>query len=533
MHKCRTDRFGIYDEVGLPLSKAPRLAVLFASALTLGACTVGPDFEQPAPWYSPTSWFEKREPKVSAPSVMVSEPVDPQWWTLFRDPELTSLVTRVTAVNLDVRVASIRLAESRASLGIARADQFPQSNANASYTREQLSSKGVIGLLGAGGRSNATTSNGLGGRQGGVPSSSPTAPFSLFQYGFDASWELDFWGRVRRNVESVDAQLLASGESRRGAALTAMAEVARDYIQLRGVQRSIQINKDNADTAQRSLGLTRDRAAGGLTTELDVANAAAQLAATLAQLPALQTQQAQLTNAIALLLGEPPHSVEAELVTPRPVPPVPARVPVGFPSELARRRPDIRQAEAQLHAATATVGVAIGDFYPRVTLSGSLAIQAVNASDLGNWAARTYGLGPSISIPIFEGGRLTRTLELRRAQEQEAAINYQRTVLQALHEVDNALTSYEGEQRRRAQLDRAVAQNRRAVGLARQRYTDGLADFLSVLDAQRSQLATEQQLADSITAISTDLVQIYKALGGGWEQDFPDTPAPAPKESIL
>ena len=512
--------------MGFSLRNARPLAVLLAAALPIAACTVGPDFDRPAPWYSPASWFEGGPAKVAA-SEVVAEPVDPQWWTLFRDPELTSLVTRVAAANLDVRVATVRLAESRASLGIARADQFPQSNGNASYTREQQSAKGVIGLLGGGSsRSSATASNGLGGTQGGIPNTSLTAPFNLFQYGFDASWEIDFWGRVRRNVESVDAQLLASAEARRGAALIAMAEVARDYIQLRGAQRSIQITKSNAATAASSLKLTQERAAGGLTTDLDVANAAAQLASTQAQIPTLEIQLSQFTNAIALLLGEPPHSLQAELATPKPVPPVPRHVPIGFPSELARRRPDIRQAEALLHAATATIGVAIGDFYPRVTLSGSLAIQAVNASDLGNWAANTYGIGPSITIPIFQGGRLVRTLELRRAQEQEAAINYQRTVLQALHDVDNALTAYDGEQRVRALLEQALAQNRRAVVLARQRYTDGLADFLSVLDAERSQLASEQQLANSVTAISTDLVQIYKSLGGGWETDFPVPPSP-------
>jgi len=198
------------------------LAVLLAAAVPLAACTVGPDFERPAPWYSPASWFQGSPPRPIV-SEAVSEPVDPQWWTLFRDPELTSLVSRVAAANLDVRVATLRLAESRASLGIARADQFPQSNGNASYTREQLSNKGVIGLLGARGGGTATTSNGLGGRQGGAPNTSGAPPFNLFQYGFDASWEIDFWGRVRRNVESVDAQLLASAEARRGAALTAMA----------------------------------------------------------------------------------------------------------------------------------------------------------------------------------------------------------------------------------------------------------------------------------------------------------------------
>ena len=513
------------------LRKASCLAALLAASLS-AACTVGPDFERPAPWYSPSSWFEGRPPKVVATkdvgSEAVSDPVDPQWWTLFHDPELTSLVTRVAAANLDVRTAGLRLAESRSNLDITRADRTVQVNGNANYTRERQSPNGVIGLL-TGSGTPAASENGLGGTTGGIPANGAlSAPFNLFQYGFDATWELDFWGRIRRNIENSAAQLQASAEDRRSTQLSSMAEIARDYIQLRGTQRSIQITQNNADTDQQSLKLTQDRAAGGLTTDLDVANAAAQLATTQSQLPSLQTQLASLTNAIALLLGEQPHSLEAELATPEPVPPVPPRVPIGLPSELARRRPDIRQAEANLHAATAAIGVAVGDFYPKITLSGSVAIQAVDASKLGDWASHTYGIGPSLTLPIFQGGRLVRTLELRREQEQEAAINYQRTVLQALHDVDNALTAYEGEQRRNARLVQAVAQNRRAVALARQRYTDGLADFLSVLDAERSQLATEQQLADSTTSISTDLVQIYKSLGGGWEQDFPETPDDAP-----
>jgi NodT family efflux transporter outer membrane factor (OMF) lipoprotein len=252
---------------------------------------------------------------------------------------------------------------------------------------------------------------------------------------------------------------------------------------------------------------------------------------TASQLPSLQTQEAQLINAIALLLGQTPNSMNAELQTPKPIPPVPPRIPIGLPSELARRRPDIRRAEAQLHAATATVGVAVADFYPRVTLSGSAAIQAINASDLANWAARSYSIGPGVTLPIFEGGRLRRTLELRQAQEQEAAVAYQQTVLNALHDVDNAMTAYENEQQRRAHLDEAVAQATRQLSLARDRYTAGIADFLSVLDAQRTLLSAQQQQTDSITSISTDLVQIYKALGGGWEDQYPDTtgdtPAPA------
>jgi NodT family efflux transporter outer membrane factor (OMF) lipoprotein len=209
-------------------------------------------------------------------------------------------------------------------------------------------------------------------------------------------------------------------------------------------------------------------------------------------------------------------------------------VPVGLPSELARRRPDIRRAEAQLHAATADVGVAVADFYPRVTLSGSVAIQATQFKALGSWAqADTWSFGPSLSIPIFEGGRLRGVLALREAQQQEAAITYQRTVLGALHDVDNALTNYDAEQRRRDALEQAVTQNSRALKLAQDRYTQGVADFLTVLVAERSLLDAEQQLTDSTTTVSTDLVQIYKSLGGGWEPDMPDAAPKTTEASLL
>ncbi len=330
---------------------------------------------------------------------------------------------------------------------------------------------------------------------------------------------------MRRSVKSAGASVDASENARRDTLLTAAAELARDYIQLRGVQRNLDITGQNLDIARQSLELTRQRAEGGLTTDLDVANAAAQVASVAAELPTLQAQQAQLINAIGQLLGEKPAALTVELADPKAIPPVPPRVPVGLPSELARRRPDIRQAEARLHAATADVGVAVANFYPSISLSGSAAIQAIQFSDLGDWgAAKTFALGPSITLPIFEGGKLKRTLELRQAQQQEAAVSYQRTVLAALHEVDNALTAYDAEQHRREQLEQAVAQNRRALSLARDRYREGVIDFLQVLDVQRSLLAAEQQLTDSTTTVSTDLVQIYKALGGGWETDFPDAP---------
>ncbi len=510
------------------------IKLLPAAALLLAGCTVGPDFERPNFW-SPASWFSARpNPARLEASMPVAEPVDAEWWKTFKDPVLTGLVRRVAAGNLDVRTAVVRVAQSRAQRGIAGADQFAQLNGNGSYTRERLSKQGVIGLFGGGGGTNSvsgggslpgTQSNGLGGRQGGVPSSTGIPAFDLFQGGFDASWELDLWGRVRRSVESADATLEASTEAQRAQLLSSIAEVARDYVQLRGTQETLRITRANLSAAQESVQLTTERARGGLATDLDVANARAQLESTAATVPQLEQQEAQGINAIGLLLGMPPAALQAELSPPKPVPPVPPRVPVGLPSELARRRPDIRQAEAQLHAATADIGTAKADFYPKLTLSGSVALQALQVKNLG-FSAGTYSYGPSLTIPLFEGGRLRGTLQLREAQQQEAAVAYQRTVLQAFTDVDNALIAYAAEQRRRNRLAEQVAQSRRAFNLAQSQYRQGISDFLQVLTAQRTMLAAEQQLSDSTATVSANLVALYKALGGGWEADLPaDGPA--------
>jgi NodT family efflux transporter outer membrane factor (OMF) lipoprotein len=507
------------------------------AGLALTGCTVGPDFKAPSVW-SPTSWFtsHNEKPPAKDESHPVPEPLDAAWWSEFHDPELSSLEQRVAASNLDLRTAGFRLAESRSQRSIATADQFPSINGNASYTREKASNRGVFSALGgsdtsANGAGQGTVANGAGSSlgAGGVQTSTVNGipPFDLFQYGFDASWEVDLWGRVRRSVESANASVQASAEDRRNVLLSVLAEVARDYIQLRGTQREIEITQDNLRTDQQALNLANDRYKGGLGTELDVANAASQVAAATAQLPQLEQQEAQAINRLSYLIGETPGALRNELVAHKPIPPVPPVVPIGFPSELARRRPDIRQAEAQLHAATADIGVAVASFYPSVTLSGSLGIQALQFKDLATWDARQYALGPSLTIPIFQGGRLKAQLELRKQQQQEAAVNYERTVLQAWHDVDNAMIAYQDEQRRRDQLATAVQANQRALTLARDQYTSGVTDFLNVLDAERSLLTAQQQYAQSTTNVSTDLVALYKALGGGWESTYPRLEADA------
>ena len=513
----------------------PKPAAALLLLTLLPACTVGPDFARPEPWWNPGSWNGAgHQETAAAVSRPVAEPIDVQWWKLFGDPVLTGLEERLVGDNLDVRVAGLRLAEARAAVGVVQAAALPSLHGNGSYTREQASHRGSLWLSHSG--SAANQANGLSQAQSGAqaPNTSLFQPYDLFQYGFDATWEMDVWGRVRRGVESAIANVTASEDARRDTLVTAMAELARDYVALRGVQQALDITRQNLDSSRQSLNLTRQRAEGGLTTDLDVANAAAQVATIAAELPSLDARAADLMNAIGLLLGEAPAAMTGLLAAPQTIPPVPPQVPVGLPSELARRRPDIRTAEAQLHAATANVGVAVGDFYPRIMLSGSAAVQGLQFANLADWGhAATYAFGPSITLPIFEGGRLRATLELRQAQQQEAAVTYQRIVLAALHEVDNALTAYQAEQRRREQLQRAVEQNRRGLELARERYTQGVIGFLEVLYVQRNLLAAEQQLTASTAAVSTDLVQIYKALGGGWQTDFPAAPPAATKAAAL
>jgi NodT family efflux transporter outer membrane factor (OMF) lipoprotein len=485
----------------------------------LSACTMGPDFQRPA-MKNATPWPQTQSTHEAYRSVAVPERVDPQWWNSFGDPLLTELVTRAMDSNLDIKVAAARLLESRAQLAQTKADELPTLNGNASYTRELQSADGVIGLLGGSG-SSATDTNGLGGRQGGAPTSSSAQsglpPFNLYQYGFDASWELDLWGRVRRTTESASATVEAQDEARHDAIVSTAAEVARDYLNLRGTQEKLRITRENLAFSERTVQLTEERARHGLATDLDVANAQSQAESNAADVPQEEQQEAKLINAIGVLLGEYPQALAAKLLPPSTVPMAPPRVPVGLSSELARRRPDIREAEAQLHAATASIGAAKADFFPKITLSGSVAIQATQFTNLGSWGARSYSAGPSLSLPIFEGGRLRATLALREAQQQEAAITYRKTVLSAFQEVDDALTGFAAEQRRLDRLSASVQASRRALDIANKRYIRGLSTYLDVLTAQKALLTAEQQWVDSTATVSTNLVALYKALGGGWD----------------
>jgi NodT family efflux transporter outer membrane factor (OMF) lipoprotein len=342
------------------------------------------------------------------------------------------------------------------------------------------------------------------------------APFELWTEALDASWELDLWGHVRRSVEMANADVQFSQAQRDGVGLSIAARTATDYIRLRGVQARLAVARQNLEIARQSQQLTQTRYENGVTTNLDTANAAALVATIEASLPVLQAQQDRLINALSYLLAEPPGALAQELREPRAIPHPAPDVPMGLPSELARRRPDIQQSEAALHRATAAIGVAKADFYPRVSLGASFGFQALAGSDLGGWDSRSWSYGPSLYLPIFQGGRLTGTLELREHQQQQAALDYQRVVLAAWHEVDDAMSDYAAEQQHHAALREAVRQNTIALSTARDRYNQGATDFINVLGVQRALLTTQSQLVDSATAAAIDRVRLYRALGGGW-----------------
>lgn len=491
------------------------IAVLLVCLALCGCISAGPDFEPPDPQLPAVSFLGKPEPLALAGGLPPGgfAAAETQWWSVFHDPILTSLVERAAAANLDVQTATLRLAESRFQLGVTASAEFPSINGNASYQRELFSQNGVLSLV----KPLATSSNPLA-----APFKIP--PISIWQTGFDASWEIDIWGRVRRQIEAASAQVEASENDRRNILVSVLAELARDYIDLRGVQTQIRIAKANLASSNEILQVTKTRAQKGLTTGLDVENAAAQVEAVRATLPSLEDQESARLNALSLLLDEPPGSLRAELARAKPIPPAPPRVPLGIPSELARRRPDIRQAEAQLHAATATIGVAVADFYPRVTFNGNVEMNALDLKNLWKGSSLQYVFGPSVSLPIFEGGRLKSTLEFREAQQQEAAITYHKTVLQAWHEVVNALVAYRTEQQHRAHLKAQTEHSRQALALSKIRYENGVAEFITTLDAERTLLQAELQYAQSTAAVSANLVQLYKALGGGWEGVFPEEP---------
>ncbi len=471
-----------------------RSAVLCAlGALALSACTMGPDFVPPAV-DAPKSFGP--EPK-DAPSRTTGAEPDPQWWRCFRDPLLTSLEKRLAAQNLDLKTAAERVEQAGAERAIIASQGLPHLEAQSTNVHERLSQNGLASLA--------------------APAPGAPLTFAVLQQGLNASWELDLFGRVRRAVEAQDATMLAAIENRRGIAVIALAELAQGYVALRGTQAQLAIVERNLRVAEDDIRIVESRFVNGFTTTLDLAQARSQRESIAEMLPVLRTRQAELINMIGLLLGLEPRALEGELRTPKALPAPPRRIGVGLPSTLLERRPDIREAEARLHAALAEIGEAEAEFYPDVNLVGDFNVQSLTLKKLFRASSTQWTLGPTVTLPIFQGGRLTGNLALKESRHREAAIEFQKTLLRAWKEVDDAQTAYAQAQKRRTAAMRAAEQDRIALGVSRERYQEGLVDFLNVNASLAQLLRSENDLVESEVEMASQLVKLYRALGGGWE----------------
>ena len=488
-----------------------RFLTLSTLTLVLAACSVGPDYQKPQT-ATPGAFNDMTQPKDKdgASIALPSEP-NPLWWKAFNDPQLDSLVTRAIAGNISLQQAVLRIAGAREQVKQAQGAWLPSVQGNAKVTRQQLGLKGILESSGASDQLNDLSPQASGAID------TATRPVDLYQGSFDASWELDLFGGTRRQVEAANAQTQSSVEQRNDALVSLEAEVARAYLQLRGAQSITASIQTQIDVALQTLSLTQNRQQNGLSPQLDVENARAQLGSLRAQLPQYQAQERQAMNGLAVLLGQTPGSLDNELAAVKPMPALPAAVPVGVPSQLARRRPDVRRAEADLHAATANIGVSVAQLFPSISLTGQFGMRNTDASYLDNWSSHFYSIGPSVTVPIFQGGRLVSSVHLSRAQQANAALNYRQTVLTALQDVDNALVNYRTDQDQVSGLDQTTEALQTAFDLASDSYRQGLSTFINVLDAQRQLAQAHQQSAEARVKTSTDLVSLYKALGGGWE----------------
>jgi NodT family efflux transporter outer membrane factor (OMF) lipoprotein len=465
--------------------------ILLCLAASSG-CAVGPDFKPPE-GQVPAAWAGP----APLPAITPAENDLTRWWTVFDDKMLASLVAQAVESNLDLKFAEARIRQARAARGIAQSFLGPTLDAAGSIQRSEASVSPTTGT-------------------GGINGSTVSVTANQYFAGFDAAWELDIFGGVRRGIEAADADLQASVEARRDVLVTLTAEVARNYIDLRAFQQRISIARQNLDAQKHSARLTRQRFEGGFASGLDVANAEAQVATTAAVIPLLEASARQTIYSLSVLLGRQPAALVQELAPALAIPTAPPAAPMGVPSDLLRRRPDIRQAEAGVHAATARIGVAEADLFPRFTITGSVGLRS---SDLGSWldwGSRLWSIGPSVTWRVFDTGRIRSGIAQQEALQEQSLITYEKTVLTALQEVEGAMISLSKEQEHRNALVDAVAYNEKAVDLSIQLYTEGQTDFLNVLQAQRALFLTQDALAQSTQTISTDLVALYKALGGGW-----------------
>lgn len=454
---------------------------------TASCAAVGSDYQSPPESLVPAQWQERQQAGLSSTNADLA-----QWWQRLGDPVLDELIARSAQGSLDLREAMARLREARALRGVSAADRFPTVDATASYERRGESDNTPLGSF--------------------VPDS------GVYAVGFDATWELDVWGRVRRTVEAADADLAASIEDLRDVAVTVAAETAINYVELRAFQRRLAIARENVQRQQQTLDLVRGRFDAGLVGESDVAQARTNVESTRSRLPALEVGLRASQNRLAVLIGQAPGTLAELLDVVKPIPVPPLEVAVGMPADLLRRRADVRRSERQLAAEHARIGAAEGELYPQFSLNGNLGLAATEPGDLTDGASSLFGLGPSLRWNIFDAGRLRNRVSAQEARTEQAQLRWERTVLIALEEAENAMTAFVREQTRRGSLLEATSQAQRAVELARTQYREGLSDFQTVLVAERAVAELEDELSISESSIASDFVVLYKALGGGWEQ---------------
>jgi len=463
-------------------------SVIIVLALA-GCAAVGPDYVRVGP-QALKQWHTGLHGGLTAVSL---EPETlAHWWIALNDAKLSSLEERAVKGNLDLKDARARVREARARRGISRANLFP-----------------TLDITGSATKSRSSENSGTGNER------------ELYSAGFDARWELDVFGGVRRSIEASDADLQAGREDLHDVLISLMAETGLNYIEVRTYQTRLHVALANLDTQQETYRLIKSRYKAGLSDELEVQQARYNLESTRSQIPTLRAGLEEALNRLAILLGQPPGAVHDELEVRQPIPVTPLTVAVGIPADVLRRRPDIRAAERKLAAQTARVGVATADLYPKFTLNGSIGLESLDLEDFFTTASRSWNVGPSFSWNIFDAGAIRQNIEVQSAMQEQALIQYESAVLSALEEVENALVAYAEEQNRRQSLKAATDAAQLAVQLAQDQYKAGLIDFSDVLDAQRSLLSFEDHLAESDGTVTSNLVRLYKALGGGW--DFPDT----------
>lgn len=470
------------------------LAAAIASALA--ACAVGLDYRPPQS-ASPDEWHA-----LPQTGVRVESPDAPSlaaWWTTLNDPVLNQLIERSLAANRTVRQALARVVEARARRGIASADLWPTLGASAGASRSNSDS-----------RTSADDPN--------DPLPSPSSSNNndeIYTSGLDSSWELDLFGGKRRAFEAATAQLGASEADLRDALVTLLGDVALSYTDVRTAQSRLTFAERNLESQNEVLDITRWRAEAGLATVLDVEQANTSYEQTRAQIPSLESSLSQSMNRLAVLTGQAPGALSTTLADRKPVPVAPLEIVAGVPADVLRRRPDIRSAERRLAAQTAQVGVATAALYPSLSLTGSITLQSLTASDVFS-GFQTDRAGISLNMPLFRGGALRQNLNAQNALVDQAVATYEATVLAAYEEVENALAAWSNEQRRHAALVEAAASARRASELALVQYNSGLVDFQTVLTADRQLITLEDSLAVSDGEMTANLIRLYKALGGGW-----------------